>query len=64
MTGVQTCALPIYIRSLELKSTDGRVTGACLVEVENLAQLDKVVKALRKVKGVVEVVRRERITAD
>jgi GTP pyrophosphokinase len=52
------------IRSLELKSTDGRVTGACLVEVENLAQLDKVVKALRKVKGVVEVVRRERITAD
>ena len=52
------------IRSLELKSTDGRVNGACLVEVENLTQLDKVVKALRKVKGVVEVVRRERITAD
>jgi guanosine-3',5'-bis(diphosphate) 3'-pyrophosphohydrolase len=52
------------IRSLELKSTDGRVNGACLVEVENLTQLDKVVKALRKVKGVVEVARRERITAD
>ena len=52
------------IRSLELKSTDGRVNGACLVEVENLIQLEKVVKALRKVKGVVEVVRRERITAD
>ena len=52
------------IRSLELKSTDGRVNGACLVEVENLIQLEKVVKALRKVKGVVEVARRERITAD
>ncbi len=51
------------IRSLELRSTDGRVTGAALVEVENLAQLEKILKAIRKVKGVSEVARRERITA-
>ncbi|MBM4194506.1 MAG: bifunctional (p)ppGpp synthetase/guanosine-3',5'-bis(diphosphate) 3'-pyrophosphohydrolase [Gemmatimonadetes bacterium] len=51
------------IRLLELKSTDGRVSGACLVEVENLAQLEKVIRALRKVKGVVEVARRERLSS-
>jgi guanosine-3',5'-bis(diphosphate) 3'-pyrophosphohydrolase len=52
------------IRSLELKTTDGRVAGAALVEVENLAQLEKIVKALRKVKGVSEVARRERLTSE
>ena len=52
------------IRSLELKTTDGRVAGACLVEVENLTHLEKIVKALRKVKGVSEVSRRERLTAE
>ena len=51
------------IRSLELKTTDGRVAGAALVEVENLAHLEKIVKALRKVKGVSEVARRERLTS-
>ena len=52
------------IRSLELKTTDGRATGAVLVEVENLAQLQKIMKAARKVKGITEVARRERLTDD
>jgi GTP diphosphokinase / guanosine-3',5'-bis(diphosphate) 3'-diphosphatase len=50
------------IRSLELKTTDGRVSGAALVEVENLAHLEKIIKAVRRVKGVSEVSRRERLT--
>jgi GTP pyrophosphokinase len=52
------------IRSLELKTTDGRVSGAALVEVENLVHLEKIVKAVRRVKGVSEVARRERITSE
>ncbi|MDH5234780.1 MAG: bifunctional (p)ppGpp synthetase/guanosine-3',5'-bis(diphosphate) 3'-pyrophosphohydrolase, partial [Gemmatimonadota bacterium] len=52
------------IRSLELKTIDGRVVGAALVEVENLAHLDKIIKAARRVKGVSEVARRERLTAE
>ncbi len=52
------------IQTLELKTVDGRVNGAALVEVENLAHLDKIIKAARRVKGVTEVSRRERLTAD
>jgi guanosine-3',5'-bis(diphosphate) 3'-pyrophosphohydrolase len=52
------------IRALELKTVDGRVSGAALVEVENLAHLDKIIKAARRVKGVSEVARRERLTED
>ena len=52
------------IRALELKTTDGKVAGAALVEVENLAHLDKIIKAARRVKGVSEVARRERLVAD
>jgi GTP pyrophosphokinase len=52
------------IRSLELRTTDGRVSGSALVEVENLAHLDKIIKAARRVKGVSEVARRERLSAD
>ena len=52
------------IRSLELKTTDGRMAGAALVEVENLAHLEKIVKAVRRVKGVSEVSRRERISSE
>ncbi len=52
------------IRSLELKSVDGRVTGAALVDVENLAHLQKVMKGIRRVKGIVDVARRERITSE
>ena len=49
---------------MELKSTDGKATGSLLVEVENLAHLQKIIKAARRVKGITEVARRERITQD
>jgi GTP pyrophosphokinase len=52
------------IRSLELKSVDTRVSGAALVEVENLQHLDKIMKAVRRVKGVSEVARRDRLTSE
>jgi GTP pyrophosphokinase len=52
------------IRSMELKSTDGRASGAVLVEVENLAHLQKIIRAARKVKGITEVQRRERINPE
>ena len=50
------------IRSMDLRGVDGKVTGAMVVEVENLAHLEKIMKAARRVKGVSEVARRERIT--
>ena len=49
------------IRSLELRTVDGRVSGAALVEVENLAHLERIVKAARRVKGVSSVARREKL---
>ena len=52
------------IRSLDLHTTDGKVSGAVVVEVENLAHLEKIIKAARRVKGVSEVARRERITSE
>jgi GTP pyrophosphokinase len=35
-----------------------------LVEVENLAHLEKIIRAARRVKGVTDVARRERLTTD
>ncbi len=52
------------IRSLDLRTTDGKVLGSVVVEVENLTRLQKIVKAMRRVKGISEVARRERIPAD
>jgi len=52
------------IRSMELRSTDGRVMGSMLVEVENLNHLQKIVRASRRVKGISEVARRERVTTE
>jgi GTP pyrophosphokinase len=52
------------IKSLELKTTDGKVTGAAMVEVENLAHLERIIKAARRVKGIAVVSRREKISAD
>ena len=52
------------IKSLELKTLDGRVTGAALVEVENLVHLERIIKAARRVKGVASVARRERLTTE
>ena len=52
------------IRSIELRTVDGRVSGSLLVEVENLVHLQKIVKAARRVKGITEIARREHITAE
>jgi GTP pyrophosphokinase len=52
------------IRSMELRSVDGRATGSVLVEVENLSHLQKIVKAARRVKGITEVARREHLTGE
>ncbi len=52
------------IKSLDLKTIDGRVTGSAMVEVENLTHLERIMKAARRVKGIAAVSRREKITAD
>ena len=50
------------IKSMELRSGDGGVSGSMLVEVENLTHLQKIIRAVRRVKGVTDVTRRERIS--
>jgi hypothetical protein len=40
------------------------VIGELAVEVGNLAHLQKILKAARRVKGVIEVTRRERLSSD
>jgi GTP diphosphokinase / guanosine-3',5'-bis(diphosphate) 3'-diphosphatase len=50
------------IKAMELKAVDGRALGAVLVDVEHLSHLEKVVNAIRRVKGVTSVARRERLT--
>jgi GTP pyrophosphokinase len=50
------------IKSMELRSGDGGVSGSILVEVENLTHLRKVIRAVRRVKGVTDVTRRERLS--
>jgi len=47
------------IRSADIHTKDGTVFGTVFVEVDNLTHLAKVLKAMRRVKGVVEVERRE-----
>ncbi len=47
------------IRSAELASKDGAVFGAVVVDVENQTHLNKVLKAVRRVKGVTDVARRD-----
>jgi GTP pyrophosphokinase len=52
------------IKSLELRSGDGGgVSGSVLVEVENLTHLQKIIRAVRKVKGITDVARRERVVS-
>ena len=51
------------IKSMELRSGDGGVSGSILVEVENLTHLRKIIRAVRKVKGITDVARRERAVA-
>jgi len=45
------------IRSAELASRDGAVFGTLVVEVENQNHLNKVIKAIRRLKGVTDVAR-------
>jgi GTP pyrophosphokinase len=52
------------IKSMEMRSVDGRTMGSVLVEVENLVHLQKIIRATRKVKGITDVVRRERVTTE
>jgi GTP diphosphokinase / guanosine-3',5'-bis(diphosphate) 3'-diphosphatase len=52
------------IKSMDLRSTDGRTVGSILVEVENLTHLEKIIKATRRVKGITDVARRERLTTE
>jgi GTP pyrophosphokinase len=47
------------IRKAELASKDGAVFGHLLVEVENHTHLNKVLRAVRRVKGVTEIARRD-----
>ena len=47
------------IRRADLHTKDGSAFGAIFVEVDNLPHLDKVLKVIRKVKGVTSVDRRE-----
>jgi GTP pyrophosphokinase len=49
------------IKSVDLRSGDGGgVSGTMLVEVENLAHLQKVIRVVRKIKGITDIARRER----
>jgi len=47
------------IRSADIASKDGAVYGAVLVEVENQTHLQKVFRAVRRVKGVTSIARRD-----
>jgi GTP pyrophosphokinase len=47
------------ITGAEIKTKDGTVFGSIFVEVDNLSHLAKVLKAIKRVKGVTEVERRE-----
>ncbi|MGI9077530.1 MAG: RelA/SpoT family protein [Gemmatimonadaceae bacterium] len=52
------------IKSFDLHSGDGGgVSGSVLVEVENLSHLQKILKAVRRIKGITDVTRRERLSA-
>jgi hypothetical protein len=42
-------------------TNDGRAAGALVVEVENLVHLQKIMRIVRRVKGIAEVTRRERL---
>jgi GTP pyrophosphokinase len=47
------------IRGADLHTKDGSVFGTIFVEVDNLPHLGKVMKSVRRVKGVTEIERRE-----
>ena len=52
------------IRAMELKALDAKAIGSMLVEVENLSHLEKIMRAVRKVKGISDIARRDNIGAE
>ena len=52
------------IQSADIQAVEGGMTGQFVIEVENLAHLQKIMKAARRVKGLTEIARRERISAE
>jgi GTP diphosphokinase / guanosine-3',5'-bis(diphosphate) 3'-diphosphatase len=52
------------IKSADIKADDRGMRGEFVVEVENLTHLNRVISAIKKVKGVVHVERREQIDPD
>ncbi|NUQ19599.1 MAG: bifunctional (p)ppGpp synthetase/guanosine-3',5'-bis(diphosphate) 3'-pyrophosphohydrolase [Gemmatimonadaceae bacterium] len=52
------------IRAMELKAIDSKAVGSMLVEVENLAHLEKIMRAVRRVKGISDIARRDNVTAE
>jgi guanosine-3',5'-bis(diphosphate) 3'-pyrophosphohydrolase len=51
------------IRAADIRADEAGMTGEFVVEVENLAHLNRVLAAIRKVKGVISVERREKVDA-
>jgi GTP pyrophosphokinase len=49
------------IQSAEIQSVEGGMNGSFAVEVQNLTHLKKVMKAIRRVKGVINVERKEHL---
>ncbi|HEX2778888.1 MAG TPA: TGS domain-containing protein, partial [Gemmatimonadaceae bacterium] len=52
------------IRAMELKAVDSKAMGSMLVEVENLAHLEKIMRAVRRVKGISDIARRDNVGAE
>jgi (p)ppGpp synthase/HD superfamily hydrolase len=52
------------IKSAEMKADERGMLGEFVVEVENLTHLNRVIGAVKKIKGVVKVERREQVDPD
>ncbi len=52
------------IRAMELKAIDAKAVGYMLVEVENLSHLEKIMRSVRRVKGISEIARRDNVSED
>jgi GTP diphosphokinase / guanosine-3',5'-bis(diphosphate) 3'-diphosphatase len=52
------------IKSAEMKADDRGMKGEFVVEVENLTHLNRVIGAVKRIKGVVKVERREQVDPD
>jgi GTP pyrophosphokinase len=52
------------IQSAEMRAVEGGMTGAFVVEVQDLAHLKKVIRSIRRVNGVLSVERKEHVAED